>query len=79
VEYVAIYAALAVALPLTVLSIVEAVRARAWSWLFSMVLLWPVGVIAWFVAGRQFYADVAPTGPPPPPATTGPKPPRGSR
>jgi hypothetical protein len=52
---VAIYAAIAVALPLTVWSIVEAVRARAWGWLISMVLLWPVGVIAWFVAGRRFY------------------------
>jgi hypothetical protein len=60
----AIYAALAVALPVTVWSIVEAVRARAWGWLVSMVLLWPVGVIAWFVSGRRFYGNVAPTGPP---------------
>jgi hypothetical protein len=79
VEYVAIYAALAVALPLTVWSLGEAVRARAWSWLVSMVLLWPVGVIAWFVAGRRFYEDVAPNGPPPPPVTAGPQPPRASR
>lgn len=75
----AFYAALAVALPLTAWSIVGAVRARAWGWLVSMVLLWPVGVIAWFVAGRRFYEDLAPTGPPPPPTTTGPKPPRASR
>jgi hypothetical protein len=74
----AIYAALAVALPLTAWSVVETVRARAWGWLVSMVLLWPVGVIAWFVAGRRFYEDVAPTGPPPPPASTEPNPPRTS-
>jgi hypothetical protein len=60
-------------------SIVEAVRARAWGWLVSMVLLWPVGVIAWFVSGRRFYGNVAPTGPPPPPSTTGPTTPPPSR
>jgi hypothetical protein len=75
----AVYAALAVALTLTVWSIVEAAQARAWGWLVSMVLLWPVGVIAWFVAGRRFYEDVAPTGPPPPPTTTEPQPPRAAR
>jgi hypothetical protein len=75
----AVYAALAVALTLTVWSIVEAARARAWGWLVSMVLLWPVGVIAWFVAGRRFYEDVAPIGPPPPPTTTEPQQPRAAR
>ncbi len=37
------------------------------------------GLVAWFVAGRRFYEDVAPNGPPPPPATMEPKPPRASR
>jgi hypothetical protein len=57
------YAALDVASPLTVWSIVEAVRARAWGWLASMMLLWPVGVMAWFVAGRRFYESATATGP----------------
>jgi hypothetical protein len=72
-EDAAVYAVAALAMPLTAWSVVEALRARAWGWLVSMVLLWPVGVIAWFVAGSRYYGDDAPTGPPPPPPTPDPR------
>jgi hypothetical protein len=45
-------------------ALMEAVRASAWCWLISMVVLWPVGVLAWFVAGRRFYPPPMPRGEP---------------
>jgi hypothetical protein len=42
-------------LGLTVWAIVDVLRARAWLWLVSIILFWPVGLIAWFVAGRRFH------------------------
>ena len=49
----AVFAVLAVGITLWAAS--EAMQARAWAWLVSVLVLWPVGVLAWFVAGRRHY------------------------
>jgi len=45
----------ALAIGVTLWAAAEAVRGRAWGWLVSVLVLWPVGVLAWFVAGRRHY------------------------
>lgn len=43
------------AVPVVIWAAVEAVRAKAWGWTATVLLLPPVGTLAWFVAGRTHY------------------------
>lgn len=39
----------------TLIAAASTARRKAWAWLATVVVLTPLGGIAWFVAGRRFY------------------------
>jgi CDP-diglyceride synthetase len=41
--------------PFVLWALWEAYRARSWRWVFTVVLLMPIGALAWFIAGRRSY------------------------
>jgi hypothetical protein len=41
--------------PLVVWGVVEAADRRRWWWVATIVLLFPSGAMAWFIAGRRWY------------------------